>query len=64
MWTIRGRGQGRVRRNLVHSVQVVVVRGDSLENKGEREGESRGEEEIPPGHHINIDVRGNLDMDE
>ena len=64
MRTIRRQGRGRVRGNLAPSVQVVVVQVDSLENEGEREGESREDEEIPPGRLSDVNVRGNSETDE
>ena len=63
MRMVRRRGRGRVRGNLAPSVQVVVVRVDSLENEGEKEGESREDEEIPPGRLSDVDVRGNSETD-
>ena len=65
MQTIQGQGQGRVCRNLAHSVQVVVIRGDSLRNKGERErfvGEWEGE--TPSGCRIDIYLHGSAGTNE
>ena len=60
MWAIRGRGQ--VRGDLAHSIQVMVLQGDSLGNEGERE--PRGKERLPLSVVLNINLRGSADTGE